>query len=90
MPILRRNVAARRSRPASARVEQHTKDARARGVERCPQFLLRSGVFFRDRLQRQEHCAVGEVGPGDDLFDAVENDPITGRAASNSTSSWST
>jgi hypothetical protein len=54
-------------------VEQHTKDTRAFGVEGGPQFLLRSAVFFRDRLQRQEHGAVGEVGPGDDLLDAVED-----------------
>ena len=54
-------------------VEQHAKDARSLGLERGPQFLLGSAVFFRDRLQRQEHGAVGEVGPGDDLLDAVED-----------------
>ena len=31
-------------------VEQHTKDAGPFGVERGPQFLLRSAVLFRDRL----------------------------------------
>ena len=54
-------------------VEQHTKDPRALRVERGPEFLLRAAAFFRDRLQRQEHGAVGKVGPGDDLLDAVED-----------------
>ena len=32
-----------------------------------------SAAFLRDRLQRQEHGAIGEVGPRHDVLDAVQD-----------------
>ena len=34
---------------------------------------LGPAALLRDRLQRQEHGAVGEVGPGHDVLDAVQD-----------------
>jgi hypothetical protein len=39
--------------------------------ERRPQFLLGAPPLFADRLERQEDSAVGKIGTGNNVFDAV-------------------
>jgi hypothetical protein len=57
-----------------------------REFELPPERRLRAPLHFGDWRERQRDGTVGEVRPGDDILDAVEND---GRAAANSTSSRS-
>ena len=54
-------------------IEQHAKDTRALGLERRPKFGLRTAALLGDRLQRQEDRSIGEVGPGHDVLDAVQD-----------------
>jgi hypothetical protein len=65
-------------------IEQNAQNARSLGLERRPEFCLGAAALLGDRLKRQEQRAVGEIGPSDDVLDAFR---ISGRAASNSTSS---
>ena len=43
--------------------------------EECARYtaLLRAAPILRDRLERQKQGPVGEIGPGDDVLDAVQD-----------------
>jgi hypothetical protein len=42
-------------------------------LERLPEFGLGATPLLRNRLEREKHGTVGEVGPRDDLFDTVQD-----------------
>ena len=45
----------------------------------CHSVFSGSALRFGDRVERQQDGAVGQIGPGDDVLDAVENDRPGGR-----------
>ena len=61
------------------RIEERAQNLRPRELELPPERLLRTALRFGDRVKRQQDGAVGEIGPGDDILDAVENDRPGGR-----------
>jgi hypothetical protein len=55
-------------------IQKRTKDVRACELELPPKRILRPSLPFGDRCKHQQDSAVGKVGAGDDILDAIEND----------------
>ena len=56
------------------RIEERAKDVGSCEVELTPKRVLRPALPFGNRCERQQDGAVGKIGAGDDILDAVEND----------------
>ena len=56
------------------RIEQGAENRRVRSLEGRPNLFFRLPVLAADRLANGENRALGEVGPLDDLLDAIEDD----------------
>jgi hypothetical protein len=53
-------------------VEQGSQDARSRDLELTPELPLHPSPTVGDGWQCQEKGAIGEVGPADDIVNAIE------------------
>jgi len=56
------------------RIEDRAKDVRSCELKLSPNRMLRPGLPFGNRSERQQDNAVGKIGAGDHILDPVEND----------------
>jgi hypothetical protein len=71
-------VSDRRLRPSTTASSSTPRIPRAFDLEGGPEFGLGTAALLRDRLERQEHGAVGKIGPRHDVFDAIQDHPPGG------------
>jgi hypothetical protein len=60
------------SQPVRGGVEQRSQDARSRELELTPKLPLHPSPTVGDGWQCQAKGAIGEVGPADDIVNAIE------------------
>src|SRR5262249_62380635 len=58
--------------PMRRGVEQRSQDARPRDLKVTPKLLLGASAMAGNGWQGQEKGAIGEVGPTNDVLDAIE------------------